>query len=98
METKHTKGPWHWAVSPQMVKAYIGANKTHYIAEVLTHEWKFEETEANARLIASAPDMLEVLEKLKKILDEQRKLNYMGELIAREFPELDNLINKANNV
>jgi len=69
METKFTKGEWYTAISPETKKAYVGAKKTHYIAEVLTHEWDFEETEANARLIAAAPEMIEALLNAELLLE-----------------------------
>jgi hypothetical protein len=60
MGAKHTDGPWIWASrrTPQ-AKVYdvIGAGLV--IARV--HEGGVKRAEANARLIASAPDLLEAL-------------------------------------
>lgn len=60
METKHTKGPWH-AANRYEVKNEIGL-----IARVAT-AWAGNGTiNANARLIAAAPDMLEALRDIRE--------------------------------
>lgn len=58
MNTQHTPGPWHTA-GDQGVQI---RSEKHQIAKVWTmrgNEWK-----ANARLIAAAPDLLEVLKEI----------------------------------
>jgi hypothetical protein len=60
MGEKHTDGPWIWAWqrTPQAkVYSVIGAGEV--IARV--HEGSIKRAEANARLIASAPDLLAAL-------------------------------------
>ena len=66
METKFTKGKWHTYISPEKKEAYISANKTYFMAQVFCRETNmdFEETTANAKLIAAAPDMFNALRDL----------------------------------
>ena len=74
MSTKHTPGPWAM-LSEETDKPYIRIRGTklgerHKIANVLTPvydgslERETEETRANARLIAAAPELLEALQEL----------------------------------
>jgi hypothetical protein len=66
METNHTKGPWELGASKQSVVKADGQN-SKVIAAIRTNDYlvnpRFEEgeAEANARLIAAAPDLLEAL-------------------------------------
>lgn len=62
--SKHTPGPWHFANGVQ-----IRSDK-HQIAKV----WMMRggEGAANARLIAAAPDMLEVLEAVETLVTRDR--------------------------
>lgn len=80
MKPKHTAGPW--TVFPEECdKPYIRIRGTNLgyrfkIANVLTPvyagvpECEAEETRANARLIAAAPELLEALEQLVDCHDE----------------------------
>jgi hypothetical protein len=71
MNTKHTEGPWQ-LLPEECDKPYIRIRGTklggrYKIANVLTpihpgvHEDEADETRANARLIAAAPDLLNAL-------------------------------------
>ena len=52
----HTPGPWrHGRISHTSIRFHVFAKRGSYIADQIDHE-------ANARLIAAAPDMLEALE------------------------------------
>jgi hypothetical protein len=69
--TKHTPGPWHRVKhgdNESEVYDINGKSKDGVmtmLAEV-HHDWQeWEEFEANARLIAAAPDMLEALKKAR---------------------------------
>lgn len=78
---KHTRGPWQ--ILPEEVdKPYIRIRGTMLggrfkVANVLTpvyegvHEREAEETRANARLIAAAPDLLEALEAAYPIIERE---------------------------
>lgn len=58
MKEKHTPGPWDDASKyPEIPTVRIFA-KAHYIASVGNSDDSREQTEANARLIASAPELL----------------------------------------
>ena len=74
----HTPGPW--AVHP--VKAQVDAFSPHPIpvCQMLwpTTERSEDETEANARLIAAAPDLLEALKGLHDDLAEYQRINNIG--------------------
>jgi len=51
--SKHTPGPWAWDVDYDVV---LGSNKST-VCKIATGEDR-EEEDANARLIAAAPDLL----------------------------------------
>ena len=70
-QQKHTPGPWkaewhrkykQWNVFPESGKAVVSVTD-------LCGEYSKEETEANARLIAAAPDLLEALMTEQKALE-----------------------------
>jgi hypothetical protein len=63
---KHTPGPW--AVHPR-IKDSVVTGKGGSIADLVGTK-SAQEHEANARLIAAAPEMLEVLELLESRWDE----------------------------
>jgi hypothetical protein len=76
MSAKHTAGPWK-ALPEECHRAYIRIRGTrlggrYKVANVLApdykdaHERDAEETRANARLIAAAPDLLELLRRAPK--------------------------------
>lgn len=66
MKTKHTKGPWkkHLTGIPHTM---IILNEEKHIATLEVNGIKQDEVEANARLIAAAPEMLEALEEFLDI-------------------------------
>lgn len=74
--SKHTKGPWRteWLGEEQ---GYIMDDKGNYIAEIVAYdeEGRYcpDEMEANARLMAAAPEMLEALSNAEKTLREDMK-------------------------
>lgn len=65
--TKHTPGPWQPSKSrtnPYAVHAPGGQTRRSSIASVTLYDDCHDEAEANARLIAAAPAMLEVLQRV----------------------------------
>lgn len=74
MNTKHTPGFWHWNEEEGTIVNFGGM----VIADVreLRHESTSDVEEANARLIAAAPDLLEAL---KEALDQLESWNQESE-------------------
>ena len=79
MNTKHTPGPWRLEKHPEWSQYYgnivgsygIGAGNIENIRTIsvqLKHGTD-EETEANARLIAAAPDLLAALQAAQELLE-----------------------------
>lgn len=63
MERKYTKGPWSAVYSKRYKQwnVFGASNKAVASADDLDGELSVEETEANANLIAAAPELLEAL-------------------------------------
>lgn len=59
--TKHTAAPWHVGMPPPNGEQAIGAQNGMMVAIATTGVGIKEETLANARLIAAAPELLEAL-------------------------------------
>ena len=95
--SKHTPGPW--VVLPEECdRPYIRIRGTvlggrYKIANVLTpcyegvHEREAEETRANARLIAAAPEMLEALQAIADEADGTGKPYSCDSYLPRHFIE-----------
>ena len=67
MTIKHTPGPWRVGTPPPNGEQCIGDSKGLMVA-VATTGIALNETLANARMIAAAPDLLEALEGLLNAL------------------------------
>lgn len=63
--TKHTAAPWHIGAPPPNGEQAIGAQNGMMVAIATTGVGMKEETLANARLIAAAPELLEALKQLE---------------------------------
>jgi hypothetical protein len=61
MKTAHTLGPWKWIQKTDSVVSDHPDMKWSIIAKIATGENR-EEEDANARLIAAAPELLEALQ------------------------------------
>ena len=97
MKTSHTPGPW--LLLPEEVdKPYIRVRGTHLggrykIANVVTpiyeniHEREAQETRANARLIAAAPELLEALQDAYPYIDNDHLRTRIGNLIVKATGE-----------
>jgi hypothetical protein len=64
MSTQHTKGPWKFGSSndDSVYKRNIGGSDGYHVAVASSRE--DDEVDANARLIAAAPDLLEALQSI----------------------------------
>jgi hypothetical protein len=74
MSTQHTPGPWSYRGSlgphsnPHLLGPHVVENATGIQIAIL-NGWRSEVSEANARLIAAAPDLLEALKLCEKNID-----------------------------
>ena len=85
---KHTKGPWEVEGKSPNGTFTIRANKgTKDIAWVNDHFNEKDDGKPNANLIASAPEMLEILKKLRKAWENNRLFCDDNELF-REFLDI----------
>ena len=65
MDAKYTPGPWMKSTHGGISKYSIWSSSGQHIADTnTTKSIGFERCAANARLIAAAPDLLDVLEEL----------------------------------
>ncbi len=75
--SKHTKGPWKWTVPELNTDTHQELHQANFALgegdSILYHgaDWPIEE--ANARLIAAAPDLLEAGEKAVSLLESLAK-------------------------
>ena len=89
--TKHTPGPWICA--GEFIGTKNGEPQT--IAYTSNHRngvrRSGQENKANARLIAAAPDLLALLEKVDSLLAEWKNLNYInyGKMQSRFDEDLE---------
>jgi hypothetical protein len=67
MTAKHTEGPWGRNIPPASKYPVIYAGRNTHVAQVISKGLPDAEVEANANLIAAAPDLLAVLEELFEI-------------------------------
>ena len=89
METKHTPGPW--VVDPDSPTDISPADDLRLGIASICHadeaggRWEFgQQSKANAKLIAAAPDLLEALQDCERVMSEELK----GLLVIQ--PELKN--------
>jgi hypothetical protein len=76
---KHTPGKWEVRTTMQQRPKIIGGNRI--LAEVIVYE--FPETKANARLIASAPELLEACKILYAEIADKRLSDILKKAIAK---------------
>lgn len=69
-EMKHTPGPWRIGTAPPNGEQTIGTIRGMMVAVATTGVGMEEETLANARLIAAAPELLEALKLAANALDK----------------------------
>ena len=73
--SEHTPGPWHYEVRPGHSAGlrYVVTNDTIDRIAVISERGGAEWPEANARLIAAAPALLEALEDARAQLEEYER-------------------------
>jgi len=81
MKTQFTPGPWHLGYNKHDASVHNGVTIAS-ICDDATH-WK-----ANARLIASAPELLAALERLVHPMADDEDLDYAREIIAKAKGQL----------
>lgn len=85
MSTKYTKGPWKLT---RVGNDYIvkSSETTRIVCSVQdAYSDAFETFQANARLIAAAPEMLEALNKIVSMMQLKSDLQQMTELDVQIF-------------
>ena len=94
MNTKHTPGPWTydstWSLINGPKKEEVAAIHSGTIGDRV-HRQQRAIADANARLIAAAPEMLEALKLLTTYVEEYKR----GKIWDINFVEVTNAINKA---
>lgn len=94
-EAKHTPGPWALDHGDDVERGHVGiSSKSHsLLAQVV---WKFEDDdrsprcEANAHLIAAAPDLLAALKNLLARFESEIQSEYSGtSQLAERLAEAD---------
>jgi|LakMenEpi03Aug12_release.lakeMendotaPanAssembly.Ray.scaffolds.fasta_scaffold654476_2 hypothetical protein len=66
MKTEHTPGPWWTYKKPGHTNSFVGSS-THDVAEV-PHAGGEDTQASNARLIASAPELLDSLRECERVI------------------------------
>ena len=88
---KHTQGPWHMGAGNGegsifsdngRTRLEIGGTTLYSIAQI-TRGWNESEDEANARLIAAAPEMLAALQSLAHPMASDEDLQNALAVIAK---------------
>ena len=81
MSTQHTPGPWRIGTTPPNGEQTIGTQQGLMVAVATTGA--NTPTEANARLIAAAPDLLEAL---KACIPHLERDDHHTDALSRERP------------
>jgi hypothetical protein len=95
MEFKGTKGPWHVncvLTNTSGIADIKSVYNEHIIACLAAYEFRnatIEETNANAKLISKAPEMLEMLMECERTLQE---------IYGCDTDEIKNLIKEATEI
>ncbi len=96
MEFKGTKGKWK--VNPRASRNVRCGNVTIANCSSGQNGENEEEEIANAKLISSAPEMLEMLNKVNDFIIKNKSQNYMVELLRREIPDIEQLLTKITTL
>lgn len=100
MTEQHTPGPWHWVIHDSSMATLQGQGEWDHVASIGPceacqaradpDEWKWGRCttprEANARLIAAAPDLLDALLAVAAVADRKTHgFNLARAAIAKAF-------------
>jgi hypothetical protein len=88
---KHTPGPWGRNIAPAWKYPIIFAGRNTHVAKLITDELPESEQEANACLIAAAPDLLEIVKAYRNLL--RTMASNEGELAT--FAHIESVLAKA---
>lgn len=84
MSAKHTPGPWEFCGNDSLPILHVYAPDHR---NVFNGERPLEEQEANARLTAAAPDLLEAAKRAEKVID----ILWVSHHSSRADPALEEL-------
>ncbi|MDF1551898.1 MAG: hypothetical protein P1P84_02495 [Deferrisomatales bacterium] len=87
---KHTPGPWRIQHTPLSVAA-----GTHQIAQVFSGRPISTEDDANARLIAAAPELLEAAERALALIRDTWIMEHGNPQVGKAWGALEAAIDKA---
>lgn len=82
-QTKHTPGPWTLSKTDDYVIEAVKAGSPYEVCTYMVDSDNEAEDLANARLIAAAPDLLDVVQLIIKEWEKPTEGVQVGELIAR---------------
>lgn len=100
-QTKHTPGPWSVLWSSNTFPSIHAGPTSVPVASLYAHTPSrsdrdiFENAEANARLIAAAPELLEALNGIQNALQNYNQTAPVNELREKLGPMLQRIIAKA---
>ena len=87
-DVKHTKGPWSVSFNGADDILIFGGGdlvrSEKCVAKVKTYHRSVLEAEANARLIAAAPELLAALENIVGLWADSEQNNGLAQIMARE--------------
>lgn len=91
--SNHTPGPWLWAMNDTKDRALITEQDGYTViyAQTTQHSAAHDSMEANIKLIAAAPELLEVLEACQKAYE----MNHIYDMTPNLFERVDAAIAKA---
>jgi hypothetical protein len=101
--TKHTPGPWRVKKSTRFNEhgiqeyAWVGFGRIGDESTILSVNLPSEENEANARLIAAAPELLQAIKEIKETITYGLLINTLENKACTELliDDLNKLIEKA---
>ena len=75
MKTKHTAGPWDFTIDPRHTGIITFGNSDIIIGELYGNDISQEDTLANAKLIAAAPELLAAIKRAEHFMQSQPIFN-----------------------